>query len=74
MEKITRIVKLLPLLTLLINAAEQALPLPKAGAAKLALVKDILLALDSGLTEFWPLIERLIGGIVGANNAAAGSK
>lgn len=72
MEKIIRITKLLPLLTMLISAAEQALPIPKAGASKLALVKDILLAVDSGLSELWPLIERLINGIVAAHNTAGG--
>lgn len=72
MDKITRITKLLPLLTLLISAAEQALPLPKTGAAKLALVKDILLAVDASLSEFWPLLERLIAHIVAAHNTAGG--
>ena len=72
MDKLTRIATLLPILTTLITAVELALPLPKTGAAKLALVKDILLAVDASLSEFWPLLERLITGIVTAYNADGG--
>ena len=72
MDKLTRIANLLPLLTTLITAAELAIPLPKSGAAKLALVKEILLAADTSLTDLWPLLQRLITGIVTAHNAAAG--
>lgn len=44
MDTLTRIASLLPMLTTLITAVELAVPLPKSGAAKLALVKEILKA------------------------------
>ena len=72
MDKLTRIATLLPMLTTLITAVELAVPLPKSGAAKLALVKEILLAADNSLTDLWPLLQRLITGIVTAHNAAGG--
>ena len=56
MDKLTRIATLLPMLTTLITAVELAVPLPKSGAAKLALVKEILLAADNSLTDLWPLL------------------
>ena len=72
MDKLTRIATLLPILTTLITAVELAVPLPKSGAAKLALLKEILLAADNSLTELWPLLQRLITGIVTAYNADGG--
>ena len=63
MDKITRITKLLPLLTLLISAAEQALPLPKTGAAKLA-VEDAAASVSFQRLALLPLVLLAVFGAI----------
>ena len=69
LENFKLVLNLLPLLVQLIKAAEQAIPEPGQGAAKLALVREILETLDAGLLGAWPLIEKIIKALVKAFNA-----
>lgn len=68
-EKLKLLAALLPLLTEMVKAVEKALPGKGQGAAKLALVREMLEGVDDTLLDAWPLIERLIAALVRAFNA-----
>lgn len=70
MDKLKLILNLLPLLITLIKSVEIALPEKGQGAVKLALVKEILISVDTSVSAIWPTIETIIAGIVKALNAA----
>lgn len=69
LENIKLMIHLLPLVTQMIRAAEQAVPERGQGQAKLALVRELLELADAGLTTAWPLIEKMIGVLVRTYNA-----
>lgn len=69
MDKLKLILNLLPLLITLIKSVEIALPEKGQGAVKLALVKEILISVDTSVSAIWPTIETIIAGIVKALNA-----
>lgn len=70
MEKIKLLINLLPLLIQLIKSVEAAIPEKGQGAVKLALIKEILIAADSTLSAFWPIIEIAISALVKGFNAS----
>lgn len=63
-DKLKLLVTLLPLLTEMVKAVEKALPEKGQGAAKLALVREMLESVDDTLLDAWPLIERMISALV----------
>lgn len=70
METLKMIVQLLPILIQLVKTAEQALPETGQGAAKLEMIKQILIAFDEGIPAIWPLVSQAIAAIVSAMNIA----
>ena len=69
MDKLKLILNLLPLLITLIKSVEIALPEKGQGAVKLALVKEILISVDTSVSAIWPTIETIIAGIVKTLNS-----
>lgn len=58
------LLKLLPAIVAAIQALEAALPASGAGKAKLASLREIMVAVDSGVTAIWPSVEAAVGVIV----------
>lgn len=79
MQTLILIAQLLPALIAAIKAIEEAIPGAGQGEAKLAAVRGIVEAVDTGYKNLWPQIQPVIGVLVGLFNktgafkAAAGS-
>ena len=63
-EALKVVISLLPALIEAIKAVEAALPESGRGAAKLAVVREVILAVDASLETAWPLLEKLVNGLV----------
>lgn len=61
---ITIILQLLPLIINAIKVIEEAIPDGNEGEKKLIAVRNILEAADSGITNMWPAIEKVIKTLV----------
>lgn len=69
MERILLIAKLLPVIIGVIKSIEEAIPGQSKGEAKLAAAREILEAVDAGVSQLWPTIEKVIGALVKVFNA-----
>lgn len=65
---ILKIAAMLPSVIALIRGLEEAMPGQGRGEAKLALLRGVLEAADSTIAGAWPVLERVIGVIVGTFN------
>jgi hypothetical protein len=68
MDNLKLLISLLPTLISLVKTIEIALPEKGNGATKLAMVREILTALNDGVPAAWPMIETTINAIVKAFN------
>lgn len=68
MNTVIAILQLLPALITAIKAIEDAIPGAGQGEQKLAAVRAILEAVDSGVAKLWPQISSVIGVLVGLFN------
>lgn len=68
LDQIKTTVEWLPTIVTLVQAVENAWPEKGQGAVKLMLVKEILVAVNSGIESMWPAIETMIAAIVKAMN------
>lgn len=69
MQNVIMILKLLPAIIEAIKAIELALPGQTAGEAKLALLREILEAVDQSTQQLWPAISKVVEVLVKAFNA-----
>ena len=58
------LLSLLPAIITAIKAIEEALPATGQGAAKLALIREIIESVSGELTEIWPYVEKVISLVV----------
>ena len=63
------ILQLIPALITAIKAIEEAVPGSGQGEQKLAAIRQILEAVDSGVAKTWPTISSVIGVLVNLFNA-----
>ena len=70
MNTVIMILQLIPALIAAMRAIEDAIPGSGKGEEKLAAVRAILEAVDSGATKYWPQIQSVIGILVGLFNRA----
>lgn len=68
MDKVLKILSLVPALIEVIKAVEAMFPQSGAGKEKLALVREIMVEAYVGITEMWPTIEAIIAKIVAMAN------
>jgi hypothetical protein len=68
MDKVLKVLSLVPALIEVIKAVEAMFPQSGAGKEKLALVREIMVEAYVGITEMWPTIEAIIGKIVAMAN------
>jgi len=68
MNTVIMILQLIPALIAALRAIEDAIPGSGKGEEKLAAVRSILEAVDSGATKYWPQIQSVIGVLVGLFN------
>lgn len=68
MDKVLKILSLIPALIEVIKAVEAMFPQSGAGKEKLTLVREIMVEAYAGITEWWPTIEAIIGKIVAMAN------
>ncbi len=68
MDKVLRVLSLVPALIEVIKAVEAMFPQSGAGKEKLSLVREIMVEAYVGITEMWPTIEAIIGKIVAMAN------
>ena len=69
MNTIMIILQLIPALITAIKAIEEAVPGSGQGEQKLAAIRQILEAVDSGAAKMWPTISSVIGVLVNLFNA-----
>ena len=69
MNTIMIILQLIPALITAIKAIEEAVPGSGQGEQKLAAIRQILEAVDSGVAKTWPTISSVIGVLVNLFNA-----
>ena len=69
MNTVIAILQLLPALITAIKAIEDAIPGQGQGEAKLAAVRAILEAVDTGVAKMWPQIQGVISILVGLFNS-----
>jgi len=74
MQTLILIVQLLPALISAIKAIEEAIPGTGQGEAKLAAVRGIIEAVDTGYKNLWPQIQPVIGVLVGLFNKTGAFK
>lgn len=74
MQAIIIIAQLLPALIAAIKAIEEAIPGAGQGEAKLAAVRGIIEAVDTGYKNLWPQIQPVIGVLVGLFNKTGAFK
>ena len=70
MQTLLIVVQLVPAIIAMIKAIEEALPATGYGADKLAAVREIMENTYAGIKEIWPIIEKVIGILVGLFNKA----
>lgn len=63
------IVQMIPALITLVKELEAAMPKAGVGAEKLAAVRKIVEASFDGAMEIWPVVEKVIGTLVGLFNS-----
>lgn len=68
MNTVIMILQLIPALIAALRAIEDAIPGSGKGEEKLAAVRSILEAVDSGATKYWPQIQSVIGVLVSLFN------
>lgn len=68
MDKITAVLKLLPVLISAIKAIEEAIPGRGKGELKLAAIREILEQADETAKGLWPLVAGTISTLVGLFN------
>lgn len=68
MDKVLKILSLIPALIEVIKAVEAMFPQSGAGKEKLTLVREIMVETYAEITEWWPTIEAIIGKIVAMAN------
>ncbi len=69
MQNVILILKLLPFIIEAIKAIELALPGNAKGEAKLALLREVLEAVDQSTQQYWPAISKVVEVLVKAFNA-----
>lgn len=74
MNTVVIILQLIPALIGAMRAIEDAIPGAGKGEEKLAAVRQILEAVDSGATKYWPQIQPVIGILVGLFNKTGAFK
>ncbi len=74
MNTVIMILQLIPALIAALRAIEDAIPGSGKGEEKLAAVRSILEAVDSGATKYWPQIQSVIGVLVGLFNKTGAFK
>lgn len=74
MQTLILIAQLLPALIAAIKAIEEAIPGAGHGEAKLAAVRGIIEAVDTGYKNLWPQIQPVIGVLVGLFNKTGAFK
>jgi len=74
MQTLIFIAQLLPALIAAIKAIEEAVPGAGQGEAKLAAVRGIIEAVDTGYKNLWPQIQPVIGVLVGLFNKTGAFK
>ncbi len=74
MQTLILIAQLLPALIAAIKAIEEAIPGAGQGEAKLAAVRGIIEAVDTGYKNLWPQIQPVIGVLVGLFNKTGAFK
>lgn len=74
MQNIVLILQLLPALIQAMKAIEEAIPGQGQGEQKLAAIRQILEAVDSGVAKFWPQIQTTISVLVGLFNTTGAFK
>ena len=70
MQVFLRIVQLIPALIALIKEIEAVIPQSGLGDAKLTAVRQILEAAYEGVSELWPVVEKVVAVLVGLFNSA----
>ena len=74
MNTVIMILNLIPALIAAMKAIEDAIPGAGKGEEKLAAVRQILEAVDSGASKYWPQIQAVIGVLVGLFNRTGAFK
>lgn len=74
MNTVVIILQLIPALIGAMRAIEDAIPGAGKGEEKLAAVRQILEAVDSGASKYWPQIQAVIGVLVGLFNKTGAFK
>ena len=69
MQVFLQIVQLIPALIALIKEIEKVIPASGQGSAKLMAIRQIVEAAYGGLTEIWPVIEKVVAALVGLFNS-----
>ena len=68
MNAVIMILQLIPALIAAMKAVEDAIPGSGKGEEKLSAIRQILEAVDSGATKYWPQIQAVIGVLVNLFN------
>ena len=68
MNTVIIILQLIPALIAAMKAIEEAVPGNGQGEQKLAAIRGVLEAADSGVAKYWPQIQTAIGVLVGLFN------
>lgn len=74
MNAVIIILQLIPALIAAMRAIEEAIPGTGKGEEKLAAIRGILEAVDSGASKYWPQIQSVIGVLVGLFNRTGAFK
>lgn len=74
MNTVIIILQLIPALIQAMKAIEDAIPGSGQGEQKLAAIRQILEAVDSGVAKFWPQIQTTISVLVGLFNTTGAFK
>lgn len=64
MNTVITIFQLIPAIVTALKAIEDAIPGAGQGEAKLAAVRQMLEAVDSGVAKLWPQISGIVGALV----------
>jgi len=64
MKTFLAVVQMLPTLITLIKQIEELIPTSGQGAAKLALVREIVEASYTNVAEIWPIVEKVVAKLV----------
>ncbi|MBP9714801.1 MAG: hypothetical protein KBD60_14135 [Sterolibacterium sp.] len=70
MNAVMIILQLIPALIAAMRAIEEAIPGTGKGEEKLSAIRQILEAVDSSATKYWPQIQAVIGVLVNLFNTA----